>query len=319
MTRRASASASVPQAAAQVPAAEVLLDVRHDAERGRGPARVGAGVRRVPVEQRAQPRVGEVALAEPAQRAAGRDRAQVAEPDGLPGQVPRRRRAATPGTGRRTASQIRSVRAASRRQSAPAPAARTRRPSGRWSRPGPPAVSSRVPSANRCRISGSSGCQLQPAGQRSPVAANRSAKTSGRVSSDGPVSKRNVPAAVCRSSRPSLPPTTSACSQTVTSWPRGGEPGGGGQPADAGADHDDPAHGSAPSLPASACRPRCARSERAVSHGEQRRPTPGGPARPARPGRRCAARSPPVRSPRQRIRPDPWREPAQRRRAAARR
>ena len=75
------------QPAAQVPAAEPLLHVRHDAERGRGPARVRSGVRRVPLEQRALPRVGQVALTEPAQRAAGRDRAQVADPDGLPGQV----------------------------------------------------------------------------------------------------------------------------------------------------------------------------------------------------------------------------------------
>ena len=135
-----------------------------------------------------------------------------------------RARSRTPPTGdsrkgRRTASQIRSVRAASRRQSAPAggPNAASIRALV-TSRS--PAVSSRVPSANRCRISGSSGCSSSPAGHRSPVAANRSANTAGMVSSDGPVSNRNVPASVSRCSRPSLPPSTSACSQTVTSWPR---------------------------------------------------------------------------------------------------
>ena len=57
--------------------AEGLLDVGHDGQRGRSPPRVGAGVGRVAVEQHPQPRVAQVAAAQPAQRLPRRDRAQV--------------------------------------------------------------------------------------------------------------------------------------------------------------------------------------------------------------------------------------------------
>ena len=69
--------------------------------------------------------------------------------------------------------------------------------------------SSRVPSANTCRTTGSSGT-----GRRSSPS-----NTWGSVSSPGPVSNRKVPAAVRRSYRPSFPPTTPACSKTVTRCP----------------------------------------------------------------------------------------------------
>ena len=102
------------QAAAHVPGAEGLLDVRHGGQRGRRAARVGAGVGRVAVEQRAQPRVAQVRRAEPAQRAPRRDGAQVAGTPGQPQQVAARS-AATRGTAPRVTSQIRSARSRKRR------------------------------------------------------------------------------------------------------------------------------------------------------------------------------------------------------------
>jgi hypothetical protein len=77
------------QPAAQVPAAEGQLGVGDGDQRGRGPARVGAGVGGVPVEQHPQPRVGQVAPAQPAQRPAGADGRQVAQPPGQRRQVQR--------------------------------------------------------------------------------------------------------------------------------------------------------------------------------------------------------------------------------------
>ena len=75
------------QPAAQVPAAEGQLGVGDGDQRGRGAARVGAGVGGVPVEQHPQPRVGQVTAAQAAQGAAGADGGEVAEPPGQRGQV----------------------------------------------------------------------------------------------------------------------------------------------------------------------------------------------------------------------------------------
>ena len=137
------------QAAAQVPAAERLLDVR-DGERARPVP--GAG------RSRCRSRTGRAACAaagragsagRAAQRAAGRDRAQVADPAGLPGQVAHAVRPATRGTGRGPPPRSARRGRPGRRQSAPRRPARRRRRSGRWSPPGRPAVSSPVPSAKR--------------------------------------------------------------------------------------------------------------------------------------------------------------------------
>ena len=114
------------QPAGHVPGAERLLDVRHDRQRGRRPARVGAGVGRVAVEQHPQPRVAQVLLAEPAQRLPRRHRAHVAGPPGQPQQVRGRRPAATRGTAPRVTCQISCAR--SRK---PVPVRRRRRRRGR--------------------------------------------------------------------------------------------------------------------------------------------------------------------------------------------
>ncbi len=74
------------QAAADVPGPERLLGVRHGGQ-GRGrPARVGARVGRVPVQQDPQPRVGEVLRAQVAQRGPRGHGADVVHRAGQPGQ-----------------------------------------------------------------------------------------------------------------------------------------------------------------------------------------------------------------------------------------
>ena len=79
--------AEAVQAAGDVPAAEGLLDVRHGGQRGGGPARVGAGVGGVAVEQDAQPGVAQVPPTELAQGAAGSDDGEVlGVPDCQPGE-----------------------------------------------------------------------------------------------------------------------------------------------------------------------------------------------------------------------------------------
>lgn len=78
------------QPAAQVPATEGQLGVGDGDQRGRGAARVRAGVGGVAVQQHPQPGFGQVAAAQPAQGAAGADRGQVAQPPGQRGQVARR-------------------------------------------------------------------------------------------------------------------------------------------------------------------------------------------------------------------------------------
>jgi hypothetical protein len=80
--------AEAPQPAGDVPRAERLLDVRHGRERRRCPARVGAGVRGVPVEERALVGVPQVLRPEPAQAPPRRDRPHVADAAGQAGERP---------------------------------------------------------------------------------------------------------------------------------------------------------------------------------------------------------------------------------------
>ena len=86
-----------------------------------------------------------------------------------------------------------------------------------------------------------------------PVAANRSCEDL-RAGSAGSARCRSgtTPAGVSCAYRPSLPPTTSDRSKTVTRVPGRGQPGGGGQPTHPGADDHDPAHAA---LPPSSTRP----------------------------------------------------------------
>ncbi len=79
--------AEAPQAPADPPRPEALLDVRGHREHRRGAPRVRSRVRRVPVEPHAQPRVGQHLLAEPAQGQPRRDHPQVAQPRAEPREV----------------------------------------------------------------------------------------------------------------------------------------------------------------------------------------------------------------------------------------
>ena len=98
---------------------------------------------------------------------------------------------------------------------------------------------------------GSTGSNCRSAGP--PVSANRSSNTWGRVSSDGPVSKREAVAAVL----PQLPPVGVRAVVQLHPVPQRGQPGGRRQPADPGPDDHHTTHRSPSLRSVGASRGRC--------------------------------------------------------------
>ena len=169
----------------------------------------------------------------PRRRAPRRDRAQVAQPAGEPQQVARARRSGRRSTARRPVPQ-------------PAPSAACRASHGA-PRPGPSAASSAAGTAagsrgmsSWCRRRSGSGTPGPPRSSTSSAAGRRCRRTArrtpaGRVSSDGPVSKRKP----SRRYSPSLPPCVSARSCSLTACPCAASRAAAAEPADAGADDHD--------------------------------------------------------------------------------
>ena len=208
------------QPAAHVPPAVGELGVRDGQQRGRSPPRVRADVGGVPVEQRAQVRLAEVGPAD-GRAACARVRSRRVRPAARPAGPPS---AMSPHwTRARVARRCPSTARARRHSALPLvapPPGRTRPRCGRANSAGSALESSTAPSAKTCRTTGSSGDEVELMRPMwSPLGRTGRRRPDGRVSRLGPVSNRNTPAAVGARSRPSLPPTWSACSSTLTRCP----------------------------------------------------------------------------------------------------
>ena len=268
--------AQAAQAPAHPPRPEALLDVRRHRQHRRGAARVRARVGGVPVQPHAQPRVRQELLAEPAHRQPRGDHAQVAQA----GAEPREVAGAQGPVQDRLADEV------------PQPGGTVVQRLPRRTGPGTERGVERGRDGRRVER------QVQPGAVGEPVAADRIDRLDlqvGGTAGGGEQVGEHLRQGEQRRSRVEGEPVAAVLPQ-LPAVGRGAlvhrhpvalrrEPGGGGQAADPGPDHDDARHVSSPSSAPRHARPRRAR-------------TPGQPSTLPR------QLAPPVAAPRRREQPE---------------